>query len=111
MSIPFCEIYYTLSALRTLVQYVIVDSGLPKKPTTKDLWVSLLIGMRIWNFGSILPVEAKRQGIDKEGGDNAKGSTEPQKENHQQNESVGDSYILWYRYQIDLTTCVDFEKP
>ena len=38
---------FIYKALRTLVQYVIVDSGLPKKPTTKDLWVSLLIGMRI----------------------------------------------------------------
>ena len=38
---------FIYKALRTLVQYVIVDSGLPKKPTTKYLWVSLLIGMRI----------------------------------------------------------------
>ena len=85
---------FIYKALRTLVQYVIVDSGLPKKPTTKDLWVSLLIGMRICNFGSMLRLRLKRQGIDKEEGDNANGSTEPQKENHQQNESVGDSYIL-----------------
>lgn len=53
---------FIYKALRTLVQYVIVDSGLPKKPTTKDLWVSLLIGMRICNFGSMLPVEAKKAG-------------------------------------------------
>mgnify|MGYP001042226945 FL=1 len=85
---------FIYKALRTLVQYVIVDSRLPKKPTTKDLWVSLLIGMRICDFGEMLPAEAKRQDIDKEGGDNANGSNEPQKENHQQKETVGDSSIL-----------------
>lgn len=85
---------FIYKALRTLVQYVIVDSGLPKKPTKKDLWISLLIGMRICDFGSMLPIEAKRQGIVKEGGDNANGSNEPKKENHQQKESVGDSSML-----------------
>ena len=50
--------------------------------------------MRICDFGSMLPAEAKRQGIDKERGDITNGSTEPQKENHQQKESVGDSSVL-----------------
>lgn len=76
------------------MQYVIVDSRLPQKPTTKNLWTSLLIGMRICDFGEMLPAEAKRQGIDKEGCDNANGTIEPKKENHQQQETVGDSSIL-----------------
>ena len=85
---------FIYKALRTLVQYVIVDSRLPKKPTKKDLWISLLIGMRICDFGEMLPAEAQRQGIDKEGGDNANGTIEPKKENHQQQETVGDSSVL-----------------
>lgn len=85
---------FIYKALRTLVQYVIVDSELPKKPTKKDLWISLLIGMRICDFGEMLPAEAKRQGLDKERRDNAKDSTEVKKENHQQQETVGDSSIL-----------------
>lgn len=93
---------FIYKALRTLVQYVIIDSELPKKPTKKDLWTSLLIGMRICDFGSMLPAEAKRQGIDKERGDITNGSTEPQKENHQQKESVGDSSVLSMLYEIDF---------
>lgn len=85
---------FVYKALRTLVQYVIVDSELPKKPTKKDLWVSLLIGMCICDFGEMLPAEAKRQGLDKERRDSANGSIEPQKENHQQQEAVGYSSIL-----------------
>ena len=50
--------------------------------------------MRICDFGEMLPAEAKRQGIDKEGGDNTNGSNEPKKENHQQQETVGDSSML-----------------